>query len=100
MSTKRIPIEQAAADLTIEQAAVMLVEAVEVHRRLLAEDVDDYGNADPLPRGFLTCGEALRTTASVVLLAMAAFPTLCDASVLERALRDATLRYGSGALAH
>lgn len=84
-------------ELTVDEAGVLLAEAVQVLGTLEGMDIIDRPETEPLPRGVLTCGEAVRLIPAIVVLVTQMYPELLEPNALEEALRIATVR-GAGSI--
>jgi hypothetical protein len=78
-------------DLPFDHAAVLYVTAVSILGRMQDSDIDDRGYSSPLPRGVVTCGEAMALMPLVMILLVGVYPALLDQDALESALRTAVL---------
>lgn len=83
--------------VSIDDAGLMLMDAVRVMGTLEAAGVHLAPPYQPLARGLLTAGEAARLVPAVVMLALALYPRLSDADVLAEILRTADLTAATGA---
>lgn len=77
--------------LSIDEAGLLLAEAVQVMGTLEAYGAQERLSSEPLPRGLLTCGEAVRLIPAVIAIVAELYPTLLDPGVLEQVLRVAAL---------
>lgn len=82
--------------LTLHEAGVLLAEAVQVMGTLEAYSAQERESSEPLPRGLLTCGEAVRLIPAVVMLVAEMYPQLLEPNVLEESLRIAALADARG----
>lgn len=82
--------------LTLEDGAVILDRANFVLVTLQAACIDDRPEGQMLPRGLVTCGEALLLAVAAVQLALHRWPELLDEDTLTTALQTATLVAVSG----
>ena len=85
-------------ELTADDVGLFLAEAVRVMGTLEAAAIQERPAGEPLPRGFLTCGEACRLIPAVVLLALQIYPQLIEEGVLETVLRNAMTTGTTGAV--
>jgi hypothetical protein len=74
---------------SLEQAAVLYVESLRIKAGFEAACIDQEPDGKPLPRGMLTCGEAVTLIPAVTYLVLLLHPTLADPDVLESAVRGA-----------
>jgi hypothetical protein len=75
--------------VTIEDAGLMLAEAIQLAGTLEAAAVEYTKDSEPLARGLLTCGEACRMVSAVVGLVLTLYPQLAELDVLETTIRHA-----------
>lgn len=59
-----------AADLTVDEAGLLLAQAVQIMGTLEAVGAHVRPDSEPLPRGMLTCGEACRLVPAVIALTL------------------------------
>jgi hypothetical protein len=78
-------------DLPFDQAAVLYLTTLSVLGRMQDSDIDERGYGATLPRGVLTCGEAMALMPLVMILLVGVYPQLLDQDALESALRTAVL---------
>ncbi len=86
----------AAFEFTLGQAAVLLDESLRIIGTLEAACIDTRGDCAPLPRGMLSCGEAMRLIPALVILLMQAHPRLLEPGMLEIAMDIAAMEGASG----
>lgn len=87
-----------AADLTVDEAGLLLAQAVQIMGTLEAVGAHERPDSEPLPRGMLTCGEACLLVPAVIALTLQLFPQLAEDGVLEAILRNATTTGLTGAV--
>lgn len=85
-------------DLTVEDAAYLLVRANQVMGALEAAVITERQYAEPLPRGMLSCGEACDLVPALVVLLTKLYPQLANPEALDQALRDGVVAGTSGAI--
>jgi hypothetical protein len=78
-------------DLPFDHAAILYATAIGVMAKMQDSDMDERGYDAALPRGVLTCGEAMALLPLVMVLLVGAYPDLLDQGALETALRTAVL---------
>lgn len=83
-------------DLTIEQAAVMLERSMYVVGTLEAACIGERADGEPLPRGMLTCGEAMLLIPALAVLIVQRYPQLLEDDALDDALRTAATLSAAG----
>lgn len=73
-----VPVEVNAA-ISIDEAALAYCSARDILARLSEAGLLEHKAGAPLPRGMLTCSEAVMLSLNIVSLAIARFPQLaCD----------------------
>ena len=80
-------------ELTQPQAAVLFAAACAVVAKLDAIVIEARSPSDPLPRGILTCGDAMAMVSAVLVLAPQLFPALRDPEVVLDSLNSARLEF-------
>lgn len=58
----------AEAPLSLDDAGILLADALAALEALEDREIPDCRDGDPLPRGVITCGQACRLAASVVAM--------------------------------
>lgn len=76
-------------ELTLEQAAILFQCAVSVVGRMETDEFDARPVSSAIPRGVMTCGDALMLIPAAMLLTAKLYPQLMDTEVLCQALRNA-----------
>lgn len=84
------------SDLSAHDAALLFAHAKFIIDRLEDADIPSKRLATPLPRGALTCGEALTFFPLVLLLLQQKFPQLADPETLSELLQLAHTDSASG----
>jgi hypothetical protein len=84
--------------ITIDEAGLMLAEALQIAGTLEAAAVEYRRDGDPLPSGMLTCGEACRMASAVVGLALNLFPQLSNEEILGSVVCNAITAGATGAV--
>lgn len=78
-------------ELTLEQAAILFHTAISVIARMETDEFDARPMSAAIPRGVMTCGDALMLIPAAMLLTAKAYPELMDTEVLSQALRNAAM---------
>jgi hypothetical protein len=78
-------------DLPYDHAAILFVQTVAILGRMQDSDIDERGHGSPLPRGVMTCGDAMALVPLLMILLVGVYPQLLDQDALESALRTAVL---------
>ena len=81
----------ASFQLTRGQAAILCTEANYVIGTLEAACIDQKYDSAPLPRGMLSCGQAMRLIPVVLILLLEKFPDLREEDILNIAVHEAAL---------
>lgn len=89
-------VDVLAPDLDIEDAALILVTCSSILERLDEKEIDLKPTYEPLPRGVMTCGQAMTIVPLLMVLITKDYPTLLDQEVFLNVIRDASLKRASG----
>lgn len=85
-------------EVSVEAVGLYLAEAVQLMGTLEAACVHEHAEAEPLPRGLLTCGEACRIVPALIAISLHLYPQLAEPGVLESILRNAMTTGTTGAV--
>lgn len=78
-------------DFPLEMAALLFERSMYVAGTLEAACIQDRGDGEPLPRGMLTCGEAMLLIPAIAVLIVQRYPQLLNDDTLDDALRMAAM---------